>query len=173
MIIQEMRQASRRYGIPIVTITQNNRMAENFSMEMNNNLIGDSIKKIRYSDTIVMIRQREDLDIFSEDVAKDVNIDSTITIDDATSDFLKYIIPFEAKITKAKDGDKGVRRFHIFNKKNLRICQDIDELIADHKNCLSKSNDLMNQLSIIGIDSSHIDNEIEFNDENPFDNLIF
>jgi hypothetical protein len=173
MIIQEMRQASRRYGIPIVTITQNNRMAENFSVEMSNNLIGDSIKKIRYSDTIVMIRQREDLDIFSEDVSKDVNINSTLTIDDSTSDFLKYIIPFEAKITKAKDGDKGVRKFHVFNKKNLRICEDIEELIRDHKQCISKSNDLMNQLAIIGIDNSHISNEIDFNDENPFDNLIF
>ena len=46
-IVKEMRSAARNYGIPILTITQNNRMAENFQADMNNNLIGDSIKKIR------------------------------------------------------------------------------------------------------------------------------
>lgn len=172
MILHEMRLASRRYGIPIITITQNNRSAENFTMEMNNNLMGDSIKKVRYSDSIIMIRQRADLDIFNSAVAADVNTDNSVSISDSSSDYLQSIIPFEAKITKAKDGDKGADRFHIFNKKNLRIYDSIGEVIEDHKLCAEKSNDLLNKLSIIGLTGADIDNEIMYDDNDPFENLI-
>lgn len=171
MILHEMRIASRRYGIPIVTITQNNRSSENVSIELSNNQVGDSVKKIRYSDNIIMIRQRPDLDIFSEDVSVDINVDNVTTVNGGDTDLLKYIIPFETKITKAKDGDKGKRQFHIFNHKNLKIYESINEAVAEHKLCVNKSNDLLNQLSIIGLGS--IDqSELIFDDNNPFDNLI-
>lgn len=172
MIMHEMRLASRRYGIPIITITQNNRLAENFMVEMSNNLVGDSIKKVRYSDNIVMIRQRADLDIFSEQVAGDVNGNNKVSINDSDNVYLGYVTPFEAKITKAKDGGKGDSRFHIFSSKNLKICETVEELIYNHKHCIAKSEDLLNQLSMIGLSNIDIDNEILFDENDPFDNLI-
>lgn len=173
LILHEMRTSSRLHGIPIVTITQNNRASENVSNELNNSQIGDSAKKIRYSDNILMIRQRPELDIFSELVSNDIRSNNEdISINDTSGDYLKYIIPFEVKITKAKDGEKGKQKFHLFNTKNLKIYQSIKELVADHKQCITKSNDLLNQLSIIGL-SSDMDNEmIGLDDNNPFENLI-
>lgn len=170
--MHEMRIASRRYGIPIVTITQNNRTSENVTVGMSNNLVGDSIKKVRYSDNIIMIRQREDLDIFSEQVACDVNENNKVSISDSDNAYLSFIIPFEVKITKAKDGDKGQSRFHIFSKKNLKICETVEELIFNHKHCVAKSEELQNQLSMIGLSSTDIDNEILFDENDPFDNLL-
>lgn len=173
LILHEMRTSSRAHGIPIVTITQNNRSSENVATELNNSQIGDSAKKIRYSDNILMIRQRPELDIFSEVVSNDVkNNNEDINITDTSGDYLKYIIPFEVKITKAKDGEKGKQKFHLFNTKNLKIYQSIKELIADHKQCVNKSNDLLNQLSILGLSSDVIDEMIGLDDNNPFENLI-
>lgn len=170
--MHEMRMASRRYGIPIMTITQNNRLSENMTAEMSNNLVGDSIKKVRYADTIIMIRQRADLDIFSEQVASDVNQNNKLSIGDSDNAHLGFITPFEVKITKAKDGQKGQSRFHIFSGKNLRITENVEEVISNHKHCNAKSEDLLNQLSLIGLSTSGITNEILFDDNNPFDNLI-
>ena len=171
MIVQEMRQASRKYGIPIVTITQNNRAAENYMVEMSNSLMGDSIKKIRYSDSIIMIRQRSDIDVFDSQVSTDVNIGDDYDIGNV-SDYLQYIIPFEAKITKAKDGDKGGNKFHIFNKRNLRIYDDFNEAISDLKKCDMKSNELLSKLSIIGLTGVDMKHDIEIDDNDPFDNLL-
>lgn len=172
LILHEMRTSARNHSIPIVTITQNNRTSENVSTELSNNQIGDSVKKIRYSDNIFMIRQRPELDIFSEEVSQDINTSGKeLTINDSSGDFLKHIVPFEVKITKAKDGEKGKRRFHLFDTKNLKIYQSINELIDDHKKCTTKSLDLMNQLSVIGI-GTDLDVDPEFNDDNPFENLI-
>ena len=171
MVTQEMRQASRKYGIPIVTITQNNRAAENYMVEMSNSLMGDSIKKIRYSDSIIMIRQRSDIDVFDSQVSTDVNIGDSYDIGNV-SDYLQYIIPFEAKITKAKDGDKGGNKFHIFNKRNLRIYDDFNEAISDLKKCDMKSNELLSKLSIIGLTGVDMKRDIEIDDNDPFDNLL-
>lgn len=172
LILHEMRTSARNHSIPIITITQNNRTSENVSNELSNNQIGDSVKKIRYSDNIFMIRQRPELDIFSEEVSQDINTSGKeLTINDSSGDFLKHIVPFEVKITKAKDGEKGKRRFHLFDTKNLKIYQSITELIDDHKKCTSKSLDLTNQLSVIGI-GADLDVDPGFNDDDPFENLI-
>jgi hypothetical protein len=165
-IIKEMRAVARNYGIPVVTITQNNRMAENFQAEMNNNLIGDSIKKIRYSDTIIMIRQRQDIDLFSSQVTADINISNSL---DNSQDFLKYLIPFEMKITKAKDGLKNSSKFHIFNTQNLRIYQNFDDVVSDNKLCSEKSEKIKSELSVLGVPEH---TEIDFDQNDPFSNLI-
>lgn len=166
-----LRQTSRKYGIPIVTITQNNRSAENYMVEMSNSLMGDSIKKIRYSDSIIMIRQRSDIDVFDPQVASDVKLADDYDIGNY-SDYLQYIIPFEAKITKAKEGDKGDTKFHIFNKKNLRIYDNFNEAISDIKKCEIKSNELLSKLSIIGLTGVDIKQDVEFDDNDPFENLL-
>ena len=80
VIVQEMRAAARRLAIPFITITQNTRSAENLQQEMNNSLIGDSYKKVRFSDYIFMVRLRSDLDILSDAVKKDVVGDDSFDI---------------------------------------------------------------------------------------------
>lgn len=171
-IVQEMRLTARKYSIPILSITQNNRTAENFAVELNNGLIGDSARKIRYSDTILMIRQREDLDIFNEHVSSHINADNAMSFTNTSNDYLEYAIPFEAKITKAKDGDKSSARFHIFNKKNLRINQTVAEYIKDIDECVEKSTALLNKLSVIGLTEADLKQDLIFDEDNPFDNLI-
>lgn len=158
-IVQEMRTVSRNYAIPVVTITQNNRSAENMSIDMNNSLIGDSYKKIRYAETIMLIRQRADLDIYDPNISKDIG-----TISNIPPDLTNYLVPFEVKITKAKDGGKDVGNFHIFSKMNLKIYQKLQECIDDYENCIKKSKEFNDTISILGLpDNIELIGDLETN----------
>ena len=42
-IVQDLRLASRVYTVPVLTITQNSKLSENFMQSMSNSLIGDSL----------------------------------------------------------------------------------------------------------------------------------
>lgn len=156
-IIKEMRIVARKYCLPIITITQNNRFSENFNQELSNNSIGDSIKKIRYADYVIMIRQRPDVDLFSNEY--NVN---------AISDYIENLIPFEVKITKAKDGNKNVNKYHIFNTINLKIYQSIKDLINDIKICKRKSDILRDKISEI----SNSEIIVEYKEDGFFENII-
>ena len=107
-----------------------------------NKLIGDSYKKIRYSDFIYMMRMREDKNFLSEGVRdqvvakkkstegipQDSISPEVLAIKDRLYDVL---IPLEIKITKSKDSEKNKSRFLLFCKENLRIYNNIDEYIKD------------------------------------------
>ncbi len=136
IIVQELRLLSRNYNLVLVTITQNVRSSENFDQAMSNQLIGDSIKKIRYADFVYMIRQRFDLDLLSEQVKNDVvdpndNSSANLSLVDLSSPEFRKLIPFEIKITKAKEGKKGASKFHLFNGNNLRIYNTLKEFYSD------------------------------------------
>lgn len=109
---------------------------------MTNKLIGDSYKKIRYSDFIYMLRMREDKNFLSEGVREQVVIKKQASegvIPDAVSPEILSIkdrlydtlVPLEVKITKSKDSEKNKSRFFLFCKENLRIYNNIDEYIKD------------------------------------------
>lgn len=156
-IVQELRLLARNYNLVLVTITQNVRSSENFDQAMSNQLIGDSIKKVRYADYIYMIRQRFDLDLLSEQVKQDVadpNDTTSLSLVDLSSPEFRKLIPFEIKITKAKDGKKGASKFHLFNGNNLRIYNTLKEFYSDlaqYKKInkdLSVTIDLLNNISI-------------------------
>ena len=121
---------------------------------------------IKDADTIIMIRQRMDLDIFSNEVTTDINIENCL---DNTQEFLKYLIPFEVKITKAKEGNKNSSKFHIFNTQNLRIYQSFDQVVSDNKQCFEKSELIKSELSMLGL-PEHA--EINFDDNDSFINLM-
>ena len=105
-------------------------------------MIGDSYKKIRYSDFIYMMRMRDDKNFLSEGVREQVVLkkkssdgilyDSVspevLAIKDKLADVL---VPLEIKITKSKDSEKNRSRFLLFCKENLRIYNNIDEYIHD------------------------------------------
>jgi len=156
-IIHEMRLASRVYSIPVVSITQNTRESENVQQALNNNLIGDSYKKVRYSDYIIMVRMRYELDLLSPQVKSDVineqDGDKQVSMIDMTGQYLGNIVPFEAKITKAKEGKKDIVKFHIFSGSNLKIYNKLDEFFKDTVPFKSNSSWLQNQIDLLGMNS--------------------
>lgn len=150
-IIHELRLAARNYGLPIISITQNTRESENSQQSMGNNLIGDSYKKVRYSDYIYMIRMRDDLDVMADQVKKDVTTDhSNVSFQDVTGTTANASTPFEIKITKAKEGKKNKVKFHIFCGKNLRIYDTIDELYAEMAENQKFTTSLRNHVELMG-----------------------
>lgn len=167
-IIHELRKASRKYSIPIITITQNTRYSENSDNELDNSHLADSFKKARYSDSVFMIRQRPELDILNDTVSPDLMIDENLNFSNIPQDYLKTLIPFEVKVTKSKDGQKNQKRFHVFCHKNLRIYQNINEFISDIDICKTKSENLQSKLNIVGLNA-----DIEINTESDnIDNLF-
>jgi len=140
-IVQELRNLSRIHGIPIISPTQNQRDSEDVTKMQSNKLIGDSYKKIRYSDFIYMMRMREDKNFLSEGVREQVVTKKTVDgmPQDAVSPeilaikdrLVNVLVPLEIKITKSKDSEKNKSRFLLFCKENLRIYNNIDEYIKD------------------------------------------
>jgi len=141
-IVQELRNLSRIHGIPVISPTQNQRDSEDVTKLQSNKLIGDSYKKIRYSDFIYMMRMREDKNFLSEGVREQViskkKVQDGIPQDSVSPEVLaikdklaSVLIPIEIKITKSKDSEKNKSRFLLFCKENLRIYNNIDEYIQD------------------------------------------
>ena len=104
---------------------------------MTNDNIGDSIKKVRYADYIYMVRLRRDLQILTESVKNDIidpqelqSLQAT-TFTDLKNQNNSKLTPFEIKITKAKDGDRDMERFHVFSGNNLRIYQQLSNYYQD------------------------------------------
>jgi len=146
-ILQEMRTCAKNYAIPVITITQNARISENVQQELSNNVIGDSYKKVRYADYIYMIRQRPDIDIISDQIKNDMSGDASKV--NMSTDISK-LIPFEVKITKAKDGERGAKRFHIFSRQDLRVYQSYDDLLIGMNDSKMKSSELQKELGLMG-----------------------
>jgi hypothetical protein len=160
MIVQELRNLSRIHGIPVISPTQNQRDSEDVTKIQTNKLIGDSYKKIRYSDFIYMLRMREDKNFLSEGVREQVVIrkrvqdgmpqDSVspevLAIKDRLYDVL---VPLEIKITKSKDSEKNKSRFLLFCKENLRIYNNIDEYIKDAPTLKVNSSKLEKEIDLL------------------------
>ena len=80
------------------------------------------------------------------------------------------MIPFEVKITKAKDGEKGKTRYFLLCKQNIRLYNTVDEYLNDlnqlqiNSTRLSSDIDALSQLvfSDLSVTSS---------DDSPFDNI--
>ena len=172
-ILHELRVLSRLYRVPILTITQNVRSSENPQIALSNNLVGDSIKKIRYADYIYMIRTRYDLDIFSDQVKEDTN---DIDIDDGTVNpfaavadtDVQKLYPFEVKITKAKEGERDKVKFHLFSGHNLRIYDSLSNFYQDLPKVKKSKQHINAQLDLIMSESF-----VDFNDlDLDYENLL-
>lgn len=109
---------------------------------MSNRLIGDSYKKIRYSDFIYMLRMRDDKNCLSEGVREQVVEKRKVadgTVPDAVSPEIlsikdrlyEVLTPLEIKITKSKDSEKNKSSYLLFCKDNLRIYNTVDEYLKD------------------------------------------
>jgi len=173
-IMKEMRNLGKDYHIPVLTVTQNSKLAENQNQSLNNSLIGDSYKKIRYVDYTLMLRQSDSLSITSPEVLGDV-LDPGQNMGDLTlMEYQSSLVPMQLKITKAKDGTKNDSKYMIFNPHNLRIYDTFAEVAADMAAYKQTNEDLLRDIEAVGLVIN--DSDILFSDENesidPFDNLL-
>jgi hypothetical protein len=157
-IVQEGRTLSRIHKIPIIIPTQNNKESENVTSLMSNRQIGDSYKKIRFSDFVYMMRMREDLNFLSEYVRNNVvKKDMTNPLSpDVTPDILAIkdklvdiLVPVEIKITKSKDSAKNQTRFLLFCKENLCIYNNVQEYIADIPQISTNNTKLVKDINLL------------------------
>lgn len=176
-IVQELRNVSRNKQVPIITATQNRRESENENITMGNSLIGDSYKKVRYADFVYMARMRRQSDMFSDSQIRasvlgeedESKIDKNILRQ--KDDLLNKLIPFEVKITKAKESGKDITKFFLFSNDTLRIYNNINEYLIDQPTIQRKSDSLENDIAKLinythqGITAPNIiSNEIESED---------
>lgn len=131
LIVQELRVLARNNKLPVITITQNRRISESEIVGMDNTHVGDSYKKVRYTDYMYMVRQNPKIDFTSDQVANDIGMKNKMIDIVKLNDILSFAIPFEVKITKSKDGAKDVSRYFIFNTRNLRIYESFYEFKND------------------------------------------
>ena len=147
IITQELRNIAQEFLVPIITITQAVRGTENVDFMSSDN-VGDSIKKVRYSDYIYMVRLRRDLQILAETVKKDIIEPSELeenkatTFTDLQNEQNSKLVPFEITITKAKDGDRGISKFHVFSPYNLKIYDKLSLYYSDISNLKANTDQL-------------------------------
>jgi len=168
-IVKEMKLVGREYGIPIITVTQNNRMSENAMQTLDNSVMGDSYNKVRFAETILMLRQDQTKSITDPAVMKDV-FDSTYNLANLTTlDYQSTLQPMYIKITKAKEGAKNSDKYHIFNPLNLRIYDTFNDVYNDMEQFKVNNEDLVKDIESIGL---IINDDIIFNGDDEIENLI-
>lgn len=139
VITQELRTLSRIYGIPVISATQTNKEGDKVNVGLSNSIMGESWKKVKYSDFVYMQRIRDDLDLFHPEVAKDVFLEDSFYIPespqilDIADDLKRYLKPLEMRVTKSKEKGKGYHKYMLFCTKNLRIYNFVDEYFEDMK----------------------------------------
>ena len=154
VITQELRNIANEYGLPIITITQGKRDSESTG-SMSNTDIGDSYKKARYSDYIYMVRLRYDLNLLTECVREHILPKNTedSNLADVNNSNSKDLVPFEIKITKAKDGGKNLLQYHLFSGSNLRIYEMLSNFYNDVQHMVAQSQTLASSVDLLNINS--------------------
>jgi len=148
-----MRDCAKNRGIPILTITQDNRGSEDRTIATFSD-VGGSIKKVRYCDLLINIKQRDNIGVLDPQVSADINI-SSLTNQKMPIIIENDVIPFEVTITKNKNGNRGMSRFHMFCKTNLKIYSDASHYINDLKKCATRSKEMADKLELIEISNSN------------------
>lgn len=111
----------------------------------------DSYLKVRYSDFIYMCRKCDFKTFLDNEVAYDVLKDSNGT-PPTPQDLVAYealskvLIPYQMKITKAKDGTKDKSKYMLFCTENLRIYDNVEQYINDRRQLQLNTLDLENQI---------------------------
>lgn len=136
VIVHELRSIASLSKLPIISATQNSKASESSTRELSNIDIGDSYKKVRYSDYVTMMRMCTDKTILSPEVSRYV-LPNGFDANSSQSQQLhlqtvsKILTPMEFKITKSKEGKKNVTVYMLFCVNNLRFYNDILEYMND------------------------------------------
>ena len=145
-ITHQMRLFAKNENIFIITMTQNNRSSEDREKLLNVTMLGDSILKLRYTDTLIMMRQMPDKQINDHKVSKDIKL-SDIKNNSFNNKQYADLIPLELKIEKVKDGTKPTYgKYSIFSTETLEIFDNIYEY-NDMKKILPKNDEKMKNFS--------------------------
>lgn len=168
IITQEARTLSRLYGIPVITASQTTRGGDDIQRSMTNTIMGDSWKKVQYSDFIYMQRIRNDLTIESDAVSKyvfDEKFKNYNSVDSPEVQLMldelnQYLKPLEMHVTKSKERGKGYSSFMLFCTKNLRIYNNVSEYMDD-MNEFNKINPILKMKIKNTLDLSRINNIVE------------
>lgn len=158
-ITQELRNLARIYQIPVITATQNSKVSENTTLEMNNTQMGESYRKVRYSDYIYNQRMRYDLNAFSDEVKDYVFKTGDNELKDDSPEVLQFkesiidnTVPLEVKITKSKDTGRNHYRYLLFCKENVKLYNSVEEYLQDapmlKRNSMELANKINNMLNI-------------------------
>lgn len=112
----------------------------------------DSYLKVRYSDFIYMCRKCDFKTFLDNEVSYDVLKDQN-GAPPSPQDLIAYeslskvLIPYEMKITKAKDGTKDKKKYMLFCTENLRIYDSVDQYVNDRKELIDNTRELENKIS--------------------------
>ena len=137
---------------------------------LDNSVMGDSYNKVRFSETIVMLRQDRTKSITDPTVTKDIFDNNYNLANLATVDYHSQLIPLYLKITKAKEGNKDVDRYQIFNPYNLRISDSFSDVANDMEEYKINNDELIKNIESIGL---VINEEYIFGvDDEEIENLI-
>jgi replicative DNA helicase len=138
-IVKDLRSIAKEYHVPIVSVTQLKRETENPKVPLTNTTMGDSYKKVRFSDYIFMLRQLYD---FSIDEILNYYPINKYTTPEEYNNLIEQILPAEYAITKVKDSDKTLsnndKKYLLFSKFNLRFYDNVEELYNDYKISIEK-----------------------------------
>jgi len=130
----------------------------------------DSYLKVRYSDYIYMARKCDNKTFLDNDVSYDV-LKDTNGAPPSPQDLIAYqslskiLIPFQVKITKAKDGIKDKSRFSLFCTENLRIYDSVEMYIQDRPQLKINTKNLENDINQMSINVSLFEQNIDFMSE--------
>lgn len=161
-IVHNMREVAKARGIPILTITQDNRGSEDRDVSTYSD-IGGSIKKVRYCDLLIQIQQADKLDLNDAQFSADINL-SNLTNKD-TDEMQDDVIPFRVTITKNKNGDRGMMKYHAFSKTNIRIYENALDYLQSVNKCRKRSKDMADKLDSLEFsNTSNLGEIVEFND---------
>lgn len=100
-------------------------------------MVGESYKKVKFSDFIYMQRVRDDLTLFSSEVVpyvfyRDGEFSSeSPQMINLKDDLTKVLKPLEMRVSKSKEKGKGFSRFMLFCSQNLRLYNTVKEYLDD------------------------------------------
>lgn len=105
----------------------------------------------------------------SYDVLKDANGAPASPSDLVAYESLsKVLIPFEVKITKAKEGIKDKKKFMLFCTENLRIYDSVEVYIQDRPQLKINTKNLENDISSLSVNMSLFNDILDFEMEDQF-----
>lgn len=162
-IVQELRNTARRYNIPIITATQNSKVGEDETKSLNNMIIGDSYKKVRYTDYLYMGKMCKAKTILDPAVKKCVSKEDKNDSTQPTFDLIKMqnklckvLIPYEFKITKSKEGGRDEYTYLLFCNENLKMYETIQDYLNDAPMIQNNTKQLVREMDNLSISQSSL-----------------
>lgn len=165
-IVHELRALARHHQIPVITVTQSRREAERLK-QLASDLVGDSYKKVRYTDFLYMMCQREDLDPLDEPVRRYVLRGDFPKDEKLIARTREKLVPLEVKVTKSKDSERNIRRFLLLCRENLRIYETVDDYFQDILELEYNRRELQNKIVLLSETKDKVYVSESLNSMNP------